>query len=82
MSNIGASAFLECYNLKDVYVTDMKAWFNIDFEEDSSNPMSYAENLYLNNDLVEKIVIPDTLTEIKQYTFVNFDCITSITIPD
>ena len=36
-----------------------------------SNPLYYAKNLYVNGTLVTTLVIPETVTQIKNYAFVN-----------
>ena len=50
--SIGREAFCGCYNLKDLYyMGDMNDWCNIAFENVSSNPMFYAKNFHVNNQL-------------------------------
>ena len=83
VTSIGESAFRECTSLEDIYYTgDIESWCGITFEHAHSNPMYYAKNFYINNTLVKEIAIPDTVTEIKNYAFCGFDCITSVIIPD
>lgn len=59
--------------LNGIYITDISAWCNIDFELTSNNkirtPIRLAENLFLNNEKVVKLVIPKQTEQIKQYTF-------------
>ena len=81
--NIGSSAFSNCTNLVRVYYKgDLESWCRIEFGYYNSNPMYYAKNFYINNMLVKAIVIPDTITEIKNYAFYGFDGIVSVTIPN
>ena len=83
VTSIGNFAFDGCSGLTGVYITDLAAWCNIDFEVNKSNPLSYAKKLYLNNALITNLVIPDEITEIKQYTFYNAQNITgTLTIPE
>lgn len=82
VTSIGNSAFSDCYELTSVNITDLKAWCEIDFDEYSSNPLSYAKNLYLNGKLVTELVIPEGITEIKKCAFEGCSSLTSITIPD
>ncbi len=88
VTNIGHHAFCFCDGLKEVHVSDLAAWCGIDFElgdydpSFSSNPLYYAHNLYLNGKKVTNLVIPDGVTEIKDYTFYNCDGLTSLTIPN
>ena len=60
----------------------MDSWCGIRFGNDNYNPLYYAENLYLNNELVTDLVIPDTVTEIKQYVFYGLNSLTSVVIPN
>ena len=82
MTSIGSNAFSYCYSLTSVYITDLAAWCKINFEYGSSNPLYQANNLYLNDDLVTALVIPDRVTRIEDYAFYSCDSLTSVTIPD
>ena len=55
--------------LKGVYITDIAAWCNIMFGDYYDNPLRYAHNLYLNNELVTELVIPDGVTSIGKEAF-------------
>lgn len=95
---VGEYAFQRCSNLKKVYISDMDAWYDIDFEEGMfvnvpatggdhrnrffSNPMCYGAELYLNNKLVTDVVIPDTVTEIKKGTFYGCSSIQNVTVSE
>lgn len=82
VNEIGDMAFLSCYNLTSVQITDITSWCNISFGSYDSNPLSYAKYLYLNNELVVDLIIPDNVTKIKDYAFYNCYSLTKITIPD
>ena len=69
VTGIGDSAFWRCSSLTSVYITDIAAWCNIDFENEYSNPLYYADNLYVNNELIKDLVIPEGVTEIPQAAF-------------
>ncbi|MBR2876417.1 MAG: leucine-rich repeat domain-containing protein, partial [Clostridia bacterium] len=79
ITSISSSAFSYCSSLTSVYITDLASWCNIDF---SDNPLYYAKNLYLNGELITDLIIPENVTEIKDYAFRNCSSLTSITIPD
>ncbi len=85
VTTFGKEAFKNCSNIVDIYYTGTVAdWCNIDFNYDyDSNPKRYGENLYVDGKLLEaNVVIPDSVSRIRDYTFYNCDGITNITIPD
>ena len=83
IASIDVGAFYNCTSLARVYYTgDIASWCGIAFSNSYSNPMSYAKNFYINNTLVKEIVIPDTVTEIKDLAFCGFKGVTSVTIGD
>ena len=82
VSSIGRSAFEFCSSLTGVYISNIEAWCNISFGDFSANPLYYAENLYLNNELVTELLIPDGVTRISRGAFYNCSSLTSATIPD
>lgn len=80
---IGYSAFLTCNSLERVFYTgDIESWCDIDLWDNCANPMVYAKDFYVNNTLVKDLVIPDTVTELKNYAFCGFEGITSVRISD
>ncbi|MBR2296384.1 MAG: leucine-rich repeat protein [Clostridia bacterium] len=78
--SIGNSAFYDCDSLTSVNISDIASWCNISFGNTYSNPLYYAENLYLNGALVTELVIPNTVTEIKENAFRGYASLTSVTI--
>ena len=79
---IGGSAFDECSRLNTVYIDDLYSWCNIDFWGAFSNPLAYAKNLYVNDEKITELVIPEGITELKQYVFCDCLGITSVIIPN
>lgn len=69
VKSIGKAAFVGCNNLTNLYITDMASWCNITFEGIFANPLGWAKNLYLNDNLVTELIIPKTVTEIQNGTF-------------
>ncbi len=65
--------------LDGVYIDDLSAWCNIDFETSTCNPISMSNNLYLYGMLIEDLVIPEDVTVIKQIAFQHLDSIKSVT---
>lgn len=69
IKHVGYNAFQQCENLKNVYISDLTSWCEIDFASQHSNPALYANNLFINGELVREISIPECITDIKKYTF-------------
>ena len=83
VTSIGDYAFDGCTGLTSVYYTgDIAGWCGILFEDSAANPLYYAGKLYIDGQSVTELVIPDTVTEIKDYAFYNCTGLTSVTIPD
>ena len=80
VTSIGGSAFSGCSGLTQVNITDLAAWCNIAFDNISSNPLRYAEHLYVNDVEVSDLVIPNSVTSIGHYAFYNCRGLTSVTI--
>ena len=82
---IEGGAFRDCTSLSSVYIEDLSAWCRITFVTAESNPLRYASRLYLTEagepELITAIVIPDSITAIKNYTFIGLAQLTEITIP-
>ncbi|MBQ7203228.1 MAG: fibronectin type III domain-containing protein [Eubacterium sp.] len=75
-------AFAGCTSLENVYINSLEAWYGINFNYwDTANPMYYAHNLYVNNELVEDLVIPGSVKTVNdnlQYA----ECIKSVTFSE
>jgi hypothetical protein len=67
--------------LKGIYITDLAAWCNISFSDASANALWRVENLYLNNEIITELVIPDGVTSIGDYAFSQFKNLTNVVIP-
>lgn len=76
--SIKSWAFAACSNLTSVYINNISAWCNIDFDSNFSNPLNYAK-MYLNEKLVTNLVIPDSVKIIKEHAFEYCQSLTSIT---
>lgn len=81
IESIGSNAFYGCVNLKNVYIKNIAKWCCIQFDSVYANPLSYADNLYLNSELVTGIEIPYGVDKIGDYAFWGYN-LTSITIPE
>ncbi len=85
LENICLGFFGNCDNLVNVYYSGTaNDWINISFESETSNPLCYAEHLYIkdNNQYLEvtDLEILDGTTTINAYSFRNFSTLKTITI--
>lgn len=77
VKSIGVNAFCRCENL-NVYISSLSAWC----EKTCDNWIYDTYNLYLNDELVTDLVIPNGVTSINAYSFNYCGSLTSVTIPD
>ena len=83
VTSIGSDAFSGCNNLQDIYITDIGAWCNISgLYYLMKYNVSSNKKLYINNELVTSITIPDGVTKIPSYAFYGCTRLTNITISD
>ncbi|MEE1153511.1 MAG: leucine-rich repeat domain-containing protein, partial [Prevotella sp.] len=80
VTSIRDSAFEGCSGLTSVHISDIAAWCNIDFGDSYSNPLFYAQHLYMNGEEIKDLVIPNSVTSIGDYAFRDCDGLTSVTI--
>lgn len=81
----GDKAFYGCSGLTRVDMSDLAAWCNIIFysiEGYTSNPLYYANHLYLNGEEVKDLVVPSGVKSIKDATFYNCTGLTSVKMND
>ncbi|MBQ3527460.1 MAG: leucine-rich repeat domain-containing protein, partial [Clostridia bacterium] len=78
LTNINQSAFYDCSNMDSVYITDVANWCKIVFDVNSSNPLCYGADLYLNGKIVKDLVIPAEVTSIKNYAFRECESLESV----
>ena len=79
---IGDSAFYKCNTLAEVHISSLESWCNLNFSSSVSNPLYYARHLFMNDQEITELVIPDGVTEIKNYAFFLGTGFTTVTIPD
>ena len=82
VASIGSAAFAGCSGLTGVYISDIAAWCAISFDSATANPLDQAENLYLNDELVTELVIPEGVTSIGSYAFYGCSGLTKLTISE
>ena len=85
LRHIGGNAFKRCTSLHAVYLSDIKSWFDIEFDISWDNfypsPFSYGADLYLNGEIVTDLVIPDEVNSININTLKGMRSVRSVSIP-
>lgn len=81
VTQIGEYAFEKCTGLKNVYTNSIEPWCKIKFGNSESNPLKYADNLYVNGELIQELVIPNSVTTINSYAFAGCSSLSSVSIP-
>ncbi|MCQ2227698.1 MAG: leucine-rich repeat domain-containing protein [Bacteroidales bacterium] len=82
--SIGSSAFEYCYDIEELHLGSVESYCNISFGYGSSPLYSVWGDvkLYVGEDEVTSLVIPDGVTAINDYAFKNCLGLTSVTIPE
>jgi len=81
VTSIGNNAFSNCRSLNKLTINDLSSWCGVTLYSQNSHPLNAFGDLYLNDVKITDLAIPNTVTEIKNYTFKNCS-FASITIPD
>ncbi len=76
---VGKDAFKNCSGLERVNASSIEDWCKVTFK---SNPLLYADHLYINDSELTELTIPSSVTEIKDDAFCGCGGLTSLTIPD
>lgn len=79
VTSIGENAFNKCQNL-EVHISDLAAWCGMTFANYHANPVTKASSLYVGDAPVTSLVIPETVTDIKDYAFADYTGITSLEV--
>ena len=81
VTEIGSDAFRSCIRLSSVYISNLDAWYSINFGYRFANPFYYAQNLYLNGELVESLEIPQGIQVVPAGLFRSAACLKRVSIP-
>ena len=83
IKNMSSGVFQNCLTLNDVYFNgSLSEWCRIDFENCFATPMSYADYLYIQGELVTELVIPNRIQTIRKYAFYGCNTLEKLIIPD
>lgn len=75
-------AFRNCTGIRRVDIEDLAAWCNTSGNGWPSSPLTYGPDLYLNGKLITKLVIPESASNIGNYSFQNCPSIISVELPE
>ena len=78
---IGDFAFDGCNSLTAVHISNLETWVSINFASATSNPLYYGHHLYLNNEEVKYLVIPNNVKTINRFAFIGCYSLSSLLIP-
>ena len=67
--SLGIQNFQDCSLLRSVYIENLEQWLKLAFDKKEDNPLYYAKNLYINEELVVNLVIPSSIKTIPEYSF-------------
>lgn len=81
LKKIQANAFYRCNKMERAYITDLASWCEVELEGPSANPMNYATQMFIGGEELNGLQLPQTLTEIKAYSFYNWEGVSEVTIP-
>lgn len=84
ITTIGEYAFNFCTNLTKVQFASIESLCNIDFKY-GSNPLSVSSKpsyLFINEEEIKELKIPNGITSIRDYTFCGCSSLTSVDIPN
>ena len=79
---IATGVFSGCSKLTSVHISDLEAWCKIWFGDNWANPLYYAHHLYLGDKEITDLVIPNSVTDIREYAFSGCSGLTSVSIPN
>ena len=77
---INENAFTGCSGLTRVDISNLANWCRINFRNATTNPLYYAQHLYLDENEVTDLVVPDDVAAIGDYAFYNCS-LSSVILP-
>lgn len=76
-----AEAFDGCYSLYTLHITSIAAWCSVEFATPTSNPAYYSQGFCIDGVKVNAIKLPNDITSIGKYAFINNIYIQKVDIP-
>lgn len=85
LESIGPSAFRNS-KINRVYIADLESWckvkFSFNYYYEPDNPIFFAQKVYFDGEEITDLVIPDSVTEILDYTFFGWKNLKSVKMSD
>lgn len=78
VKSIGVYAFNNCKSLNEVSIDDLACWCSIEFSTQDSNPVYFSHSLRISKETICDIVVPESVTILKQFTFSGFSNLHSV----
>lgn len=86
--HIGENAFNQCYKLRQVHITDLAAWCEISYADDSmhhstalsATPLANGGQLLLNGQELTDLTLPDGIS-VGPFAFIFAESLTSVRVP-
>ena len=69
IKTIGERAFSNCDLLERVYIKDIESWCSIELEDGMSSPLWKTDNLYLNDEILKNVKVPEGVTKVGHNAF-------------
>jgi len=79
LKSIGGQCFHNCSNLKKVHIASIRSWLSIIFDAALTNPVYFSHKLYIDNQLVTSVEVPQDIYSIPNYAFYSCTDITNVT---
>ena len=80
VTSIGDYAFRDCSKLTNIHISSIESWCKITGLDNLMQYGSDNRKLYINGEEITELIIPDSVTNIGNYSFYNCSGLTSITI--
>lgn len=81
LKTVSSHAFSGSNRIEEVHIQSLESFCNINFENESSNPLLYAQQLFCQGFEIKDLTIPEGVTSIGNYAFVGFSGLTSVLFP-
>jgi len=87
VDSIGNLAFYDCWSLREVHIPSLEAWCNIHFDCSGyygifTLPLYFAHRLYIGDEEIHDLSIPDEIRSLNLYAFAECQSITSLDLTD